>query len=217
MMPRALAALLAATFAATVSATAAGAEAPAAWPAGDREQVARIEAYLESMTTVRAQFIQANADGSLDSGTMWLWRPGLARIEYAPPTEVLLVATGTWLVYFDAELDQVSHIPANSGPFRFLLDEDVSFGDGVELLSLSHRDGLVRLTLADGDDPDAGTVTLVFDESPLALRQWEVRDAQGFLTIVTLTETVVGERFDRDWFYFPDSARKPDFRIGGAQ
>ena len=211
MMLRALAAaLLAGTFATT----AAGAAAPAAWPAGDREQVARIEAYLESMTTVRATFVQANADGSLDSGTMWLWRPGLARIEYAPPTEVLMVATGAWLVYFDAELDQVSHIPADSGPFRFLLDEDVSFGDGVEVLSLSRSGGLLKLTLADADDPDAGSVTLVFDDSPLALRQWEVRDAQGTLTIVTLTETVVGESFDRDWFYFPDSARKRDFRIG---
>ncbi|MDP6953683.1 MAG: outer membrane lipoprotein carrier protein LolA [Alphaproteobacteria bacterium] len=192
----------------------ASAAAPEGWPAGDREAVTRIEAYLESMTTVRANFLQVNADGTLDSGIMWLWRPGLARIEYAPPTEVLMVATGTWLVYFDAELDQVSHIPADSGPFRFLLDEEVRFGEGVELRGLARGSGLLKLTLADAEDPGAGSVTLVFDETPMALRQWEVRDAQGFLTIVTLTDAITGETFDRDWFYFPDSARRPDFRIG---
>ena len=196
------------------AAGAAEAAAPDIWPAGDREEVKRIEAYLESMTTLRANFLQANADGTLDSGIMWLWRPGLVRIEYAPPTEVLMVATGNWLVYFDAELDQVSHIPADSGPFRFLLDEEVRFGEGVEVRELARSSGLLKLTLADAEDPGAGSVTLVFDETPMALRQWEVRDAQGFLTIVTLTDAVVGESFDRDWFYFPASARKPDFRIG---
>ena len=196
------------------AAGAAEAAAPDIWPAGDREEVKRIEAYLESMTTLRANFLQANADGTLDSGIMWLWRPGLVRIEYAAPTEVLMVATGNWLVYFDAELDQVSHIPADSGPFRFLLDEEVRFGEGVEVRELARGSGLLKLTLADAEDPGAGSVTLVFDETPMALRQWEVRDAQGFLTIVTLTDAVVGESFDRDWFYFPASARKPDFRIG---
>ena len=196
------------------AAGAAEAAAPDIWPAGDREEVKRIEAYLESMTTLRANFLQANADGTLDSGIMWLWRPGLVRIEYAPPTEVLMVATGNWLVYFDAELDQVSHIPADSGPFRFLLDEEVRFGEGVEVRELARGSGLLKLTLADAEDPGAGSVTLVFDETPMTLRQWEVRDAQGFLTIVTLTDAVVGENFDRDWFYFPASARKPDFRIG---
>lgn len=190
------------------------AAAPEIWPAGDREEVERIEAYLESMTTLRANFLQANADGTLNSGIMWLWRPGLVRIEYAAPTEVLMVATGNWLVYFDAELDQVSYIPADSGPFRFLLDEEVRFGEGVEVRELARSSGLLKLTLADAEDPGAGSVTLVFDEAPIALRQWEVRDAQGFLTIVTLTDAVVGESFDRDWFYFPASARKPDFRIG---
>ena len=48
----------------------------------------------------------------------------------------------------------------------------------------------------------------------MRLRQWEVLDAQGFITTVTLTHEVVGEYFDRDWFYFPDSARKRDFRLG---
>ena len=94
------------------------------WPEGDRAVLAEVETYLNALTTVRAGFVQTNSDGSIDSGILWISRPGRARIEYAPPTEILLVADGTWLVFFDAELDQVSHIPIDSGPFPFSADRE---------------------------------------------------------------------------------------------
>lgn len=189
---------------------------PQDWPQGDRTMLAQIEAYLNALTTVRAGFIQTNADGTLDSGIMWISRPGRARIEYAPPTEVLLVADGTWLVYFDAELDQVSHIPIDTGPFRFLLSDSMTFDDSVRVTAISRGNGLARVTLVDPENPHDGQVTLVFDESPLALRQWEVLDPQGYLTVVTLTDEVTGERFDDAMFYFPTNpgARQRNFRIG---
>jgi len=189
------------------------------WPEGDRAVLSEVETYLNKLTTVRAGFVQTNADGTLDSGIMWISRPGRARIEYAPPTDVLLVADGTWLVYFDAELDQVSHIPIDSGPFRFLLAETMKFDDAVNVTAISRSSGLARVTLVDAENPHDGQVTLVFDESPFSLRQWEVLDAQGYLTVVTLTDEIVGESFDDTMFHFPTnpSARPRNFRIGQHQ
>lgn len=186
------------------------------WPEGDRAVLSEVETYLNALTTVRAGFVQTNADGSIDSGIMWISRPGRARIEYAPPTEILLVADGTWLVFFDAELDQVSHIPIDSGPFRFLLAEDMKFDDAVRVTAIARANGLARVTIVDAENPHDGQVTLVFDEAPFALRQWEVLDAQGYLTVVTLTDEVVGENFDDGMFYFPTNPnnRPRNFRIG---
>ena len=184
------------------------------WHEADRALLADIEGYLNRMTTVRARFSQDNADGSYDTGIMWLWRPGRARIEYAPPTDILVVANGTWLIYFDAELDQVSHVPINTGPFRFLLAETVSLEDTVKVTALARGGGLIRLTVVDAGATDNGAVTLVFDETPLQLRQWEVLDPQGFVTVVTLADEVTGESFVSDMFFFPPSARKRDFRVG---
>ena len=188
----------------------------AGWPEGDQALLAEAETYLNALTTVRSGFVQTNADGTVDSGIIWISRPGRARIEYAPPTEILLVADGTWLVFFDAELDQVSHIPIDSGPFRFLLAEDMSFDDTVRVTAISRASGLARITLVDAENPHDGQVTLVFDEAPFALRQWEVIDAQGYLTVVTLTDEVIGERFDEGMFYFPTNPndRPRKFRIG---
>ena len=183
------------------------------WAIPDVEIVAEVERYLNALPTVRARFSQRNADGSVDRGEIWLWRPGLARVEYAPPTDLLLVADGTWLVYFDAELDQVSHIPMGSGPFRYLLADRVSLGGEARVVGIERGDGQLRIAIEDREAPEDGSVTLVFDEAPLMLRQWVVVDPQGYRTTVSLQNTVLGERFDRDWFYFPESARRPDFRL----
>ena len=210
-----IAGLLAAGLALAPAASAwAQAATPAPLPEADRALLARIEGYLDGLTTLRARFTQANADGSEDHGVLWLARPGHARIEYAPPTDILVVADGTWLIYYDAELDQVSHVPLGTGPFRFLLEDDVKLSGEVAVTSLEVGAGLVRVTLVDRERADEGRVTLVFDAEPLSLRQWQVLDAQGFLTTVTLDDQVAGESYPRRMFYFPDSARKRDFREG---
>jgi outer membrane lipoprotein-sorting protein len=190
------------------------AQSPPTLPAADRALISGVEDYLNGLHTLRARFTQTNADGTQDHGVMWLERPGRARIEYAPPTDVLVVADGTWLIYYDAELDQVSHVPIDTGPFRFLLEDHVNLSGDVAVTSLARSGGIARITLADPENPGEGRVTLVFEESPLKLRQWEVLDAQGFLTIVTLHDEVAGGSYPSRWFYFPESARKRDFRVG---
>lgn len=209
--------LIAGLFAAVLAlipAAGALAQSPPALPEADRALIAGIEAYLNDLRTLRARFTQTNADGTEDHGVMWLARPGHARVEYAPPTDVLVVADGTWLIYFDAELDQVSHVPIGTGPFRFLLEDEVSLSGDIAVTSLARSGGLARLTLVDRENAGEGRVTLVFDEQPIRLRQWEVLDAQGFLTIVTLHDQVAGESYPSRYFYFPATARKRDFRVG---
>ena len=204
----------------------AAAQQPESWSHPDRRLIHDVERYLDELPTLRARFIQTNDDGSRDTGLLWLWRPGLVRVEYSPPTDLLLVADGTWLVYFDARLDQVSHIPIEVGPFRFLLAETVDLFEDVLVSDIERGRGTVnengvqqsrptlRITVRDKEAPDDGAVTLVFTEFPLTLRSWEVLDPQGFVTVVEMFDEVHGERFDRDWFYFPESARKRDFRLG---
>jgi outer membrane lipoprotein-sorting protein len=51
-------------------------------------------------------------------------------------------------------------------------------------------------------------ITLILEENPMQLRQWEVLDAQNRLTRVTLTRIETGIRFDPFLFAFND----PRFR-----
>ena len=51
----------------------------------DQEDIARVEAYLNNVTTLKANFLQINAEGQFARGTVRINRPGRARFEYDPP------------------------------------------------------------------------------------------------------------------------------------
>ena len=51
-------------------------------------------------------------------------------------------------------------------------------------------------------DPGAGSVTLVFSEKPMQLRQWIVTDPTGIETTVTLFNTKEGMQLDPELFKF---------------
>jgi len=190
------------------------ARAAPALSAEDNALVAAVERYLNEMTTLRAKFVQVSSDGGYAEGMFWLRRPGLARFEYAPPVNLLLVADGLWLIFFDADVDQVTHLPISTGPFRFLLDDHASLTEDVEITALAREAGVVRITMADPENRGEGSETLALEEFPMRLRQWQVVDAQGRETRVTLGDEVYGLELDRDLFYFTETSRNHKFRRG---
>jgi outer membrane lipoprotein-sorting protein len=59
--------------------------------------------YLNSLTTVEADFTQVNSDGSISTGKIFIKRPGRVRFEYAPPDRSLVIAGGQQVAIFDAK------------------------------------------------------------------------------------------------------------------
>src|SRR5579859_35045 len=71
--------------------------------AQDRADLARIEAYLNGLHTLKARFLQVAPDGATSQGTAWLQRPGRMRFQYEPPSPLLLVAGHGLFVFYDRE------------------------------------------------------------------------------------------------------------------
>ncbi|MDB5371133.1 MAG: lipoprotein carrier protein [Roseomonas sp.] len=171
---------------------------------GDRATLARIEAYLNGLTTLRARFLQVSQNGGAAQGTAMIWRPGRMRFEYDPPEPLLLVASDGQFLYYDKELRQPSIVPVSSTPLGFLLRPQIRFGGDLEVTGLERTGGLLRVGMHRREAPSEGSLTLVFAEDPMELRQWAVVDARGHQTRVTLTEIETGVRFDRLIFSFND-------------
>jgi outer membrane lipoprotein-sorting protein len=166
--------------------------------------LARIEAYLNGLTTLRARFLQISQRGGSAQGTAMIWRPGRMRFEYDPPEPLLLVASDGQFLYYDKELRQPSIVPVGSTPLGFLLRPQVRFTGDLEVTAYERAGGLLRVTMRRKDAPGEGSLTLVFAEDPMELRQWVVVDAQGQQTRVTLTEIETGVRFNALMFSFND-------------
>lgn len=172
--------------------------------AADKTDIARIEAYFNRLKTVRAKFLQISSKGGVATGLFYLSRPGKIRFEYDPPTPILIVAGGLFLVYYDKELEQVTHVLLNSTPIGVLVREKVTLSGDLTVTALARGPGILGVRLVETDDAEKGSITLIFSDKPLSLRKWVVTDAQGARTTVSLSDVRLGLPLDPELFEFTD-------------
>jgi len=182
---------------------------PAKLSARDRADIVRVENYFNDLKTMTAKFLQVASNGSVAAGTMFLSRPGKFRFEYDPPSPNMLIADGTFLIFVDKELRQTTHIFLSSTPVGVLVRDVVKLDGDITVTGISRRRGLLRVTVADSDDAEDGTLTLVFSEKPFQLRQWQVLDAQRTITTVTLNNARTGMALDAKLFEFDEDSGDP--------
>jgi outer membrane lipoprotein-sorting protein len=168
------------------------------------EDIARIETYLNGLDSVRADFVQINPDGRTVTGEFYYARPDKMRLDYDPPSEILIVANGWNLVYHDRRLQQVNYLYTNQTPLGFLLADEVRLSGEVSVTSIDRRGGELLVTLVQTEEPAEGAITLAFSEQPLELRRWTVVDPQGNVTHVVLEDLRTDVDLDKELFRFRD-------------
>lgn len=182
----------------------------------DRADIARVEAYLDGLKTLKAHFLQVGPEGDVSEGTAWIDRPGKLRFEYDPPSPFLIVAGYGVGFFHDSKLGQTSNFPLSATPLGILLAEHVKLGGDVTVTAISRDPGTLQVELVRTASPGDGSLTLVLADNPLQLRQWTVEDAQHRRTSVSLYNISLGGRFDPDLFQFADpKLLTPKDRTGG--
>jgi outer membrane lipoprotein-sorting protein len=164
----------------------AAAPVAAALTAQDQADIARIQAYLDAMKTIKARFLQVAPNGGITEGNAWLQRPGNMRFEYDKPAPYLMVAGFGSFIFEDTELNQETSVPLFTTPLSILLADKVELSGSVTVTAIDRPPGVIQLTLVRTSSPEDGSLTLVFADRPLALRQWVVTDAQHQETRVSL-------------------------------
>ena len=177
---------------------------PAPLTAQDQADIARVEAYLDTIHTLKARFQQIAPNGSISGGTAWLQRPGRMRFQYDPPSPFLLVAGHGLLVFNDSSLEQTSNIPLGRTPLGLLLRENVKLSGDITVSRIQRYPGQLQITLYRTESPSDGSLTLIFADPPLTLRSWVVVDAQRQETRISLYDVQLGGTFDQSMFTFID-------------
>jgi len=174
----------------------------------DKADVARIEAYLNGITTMRAKFQQVDGAGNLAFGMIYVRRPGFLRVQYDPPSQVILVADSIAVSYYDGELNQLNQAPLGLSPLWFLLREHVSLGEDVTVTTFDRAPNAFQIGIVQSDEPDAGTVTLVLGDKPLDLQQWTIVDDKGKEVRVGLYNAEFGVKLENELFKTPEKKKK---------
>lgn len=164
----------------------------------------KLENYLNSITTIKADFIQSASNGSYSEGYFYLQRPGKMRIDYKPPMKVEIVADGRVLVYHDLALEQITYMNLASSPAGILLNEKISFTDPLitikELIKFANA---FEVTVVHQKEETAA-ITLVFVDEPLTLKQWRIHDAHNIITAISLYNIEKAVALDPKLFKFKD-------------
>ncbi len=168
------------------------------------EDIERAEKYLQDMKTAQSRFVQTTHNGQQLVGTFYLSRPGKLRFEYDPPVENFVVADGTFIYFYDAELDEQTNAPIQATLANFFLRDDFSFSDDLVVDKARESNGLLMITVVQADEPEGGSITFAFSKKPFELKKWRVVDGQGLITEVELFYLKMGVKHDKDLFYFVD-------------
>lgn len=184
-------------------------------PTLDREHaIAGINAYLNSVETLRSRFIQIAPDGAFAEGELALSRPGRLRLDYDEPNPLRIIADGTTVAVEDRALETVDRIPLRSTPLWWLLKPEINISEDAAIISMESEFGFLYLTLRDPSGEMEGEIMFVFAEPDYELREWFVTDALGEVTRVSLTDVQPGVRLNPRLFVIPEPDNRRDSRRG---
>lgn len=176
------------------------------WTQDQIETINAVSGYLNSIGSMTARFTQIASDGSFAEGTMYMDRPGKVRFDY-DHDKLSVIASGLWLGMWDKELDYVDRMPLWDTPLAVLLKEDLDLlhqTEDIAIANVMRSQGVLTITVFDTDNPDQGTLTLLFEDGPMILRRWEAMDATGQTTIVVLSDIETGMELSPKLFRLPN-------------
>lgn len=178
--------------------------APGSTPLIGEEQAAavqKINAYFNGITNLQGNFEQIDANNKHATGRFYVQRPGKLRFDYAPPSELRIVADGHFLAIEDSGLKTIEKYPLESTPFRLLLGDGVDLSRDARIVGVESQEGSLAIALEDKSGDATGQIKLYFDTNPeLKLKQWVITDAQGSATSVTVADIVPGRKVAADFF-----------------
>lgn len=167
-----------------------------------KEDINKVEDYLNSIKTLSADFIQIASNGEQVEGHLYVEKPNKIRMEYNSPSNILIVGNGDYIVYYDKELEQITNIDYEDIPAAMVLANTVKIGKDLKVTDFSKDPGMTKMSLKYNNSGDLGPFTLVFSNAPFELKQWKVITPQSLEVSLSLYDTVIDGKISDDLFKF---------------
>ncbi|MGE0422950.1 MAG: outer membrane lipoprotein carrier protein LolA [Reyranellaceae bacterium] len=170
--------------------------------------VTRVEQYLNSITTMKARFLQTSANGNVSSGTYYVRRPGRLRFEYDPPVPILIVADGTQVTMVDFKQQDFSQWPIGWTAASFLVTNNLQLSGDITVTDARVVNGDIHVTMYQTKRPNEGRATMIVQDNPMQLKGWIIADSKGGQVSVSLTKVESGIDLSKISFRFNENEMK---------
>lgn len=172
--------------------------------AAEKLSLSALSNYLNGLKTATGAFTQINDDGTISTGRILIKRPGRVRFEYDPPEKTLVIADGNSVGIIDPKSNAGTEAyPLRRTPLSIILARNVDLSRARMVTGHSSDDKTTTVRAQDPDNPEYGSIDLVFTGGPVELRQWVIHDGSGSQTTVILGDLSKGARLSDDSFVIP--------------
>lgn len=176
--------------------------------ASDKDELIRIESYLNTITTLEADFkVRFPNSATIVPGKAYLSRPGKMRLDYEDPMPILVIADGSFLIHYDKKLKQASWVGLSEAPsVELMVRSKIMLDDkDIKILKVTRTTDTVSVELQLPDAPqEMKSLTLVFNHTPLYLTQWIEKYEDGDEILVTFSGLKINTPLSPELFVFND-------------
>lgn len=172
------------------------------------DEVARAEAWFNTIKTVKADFVQIASDGTSSEGRLLFRRPSQMKIIYQDNGDgngMQLITSKIWLHVDRPQEKLLTSYPLSETPLSLILAAKVSLRlDGYDTRIIPSSAGIMQILISKEEGKGAGQLTLEFSEKPFEFRKWIIVDAAGIKTSVTLLNLAFDEPIPNVTFKVPN-------------
>jgi len=111
------------------------------------------------------------------NGWMVIAGNGMARTEFAPPNNNLIVADGKWIMFYDPEIDRTTYIPLDKGIFKAFLKPKALVKDKIFQIKETKENNKIIFTLDFNMNNADQKIKLYFDKTAKNLLGWQLHES----------------------------------------
>ena len=111
------------------------------------------------------------------NGWMVIAGNGMARTEFAPPNNNLIVANGKWIMFYDPEIDRTTYIPLDKGIFKAFLKPKSLTQNKVFQIKETEDNYKIIFTLDFNMNNAGQKINIYFDKISKNLLGWRLQES----------------------------------------
>lgn len=173
----------------------------------NNSKINQISEYINNIQTISSDFIQTNSNGESFSGIIKIKKPGLLLLDYNTPSNNKIISNGKEVALINKKNKTVTYYNLEQLPIKIFLDSNFSLNN-FKIIKYQEDEKKIEFEINDKINNNSGSIKFIFQDSPLLIKKWIIKDIQGFETQMFLSNTTINSKLEDVNFKIEDPKKK---------
>ena len=173
----------------------------------NNSKINQISEYINNIQTISSDFIQTNSNGESFSGIIKIKKPGLLLLDYNTPSNNKIISNGKEVALINKKNKTITYYNLEQLPIKIFLDSNFSLNN-FKIIKYQEDEKKIEFEINDKINNNSGSIKFIFQDSPLLIKKWIIKDIQGFETQMFLSNTTINSKLEDVNFKIEDPKKK---------